>query len=178
MVVPWFKKKKSASNGKDLGLIPGWRRPPGEGNGNPFLYSCLGDTIDRGACGLQSLGSQKVEYSWAQHIHFALRLDSYPSIETERQRCSLLGDHTSKGWLTGAWEKYFLAAKLARGWKKIYISKQQRKKPFPWCLYTKLTRHSQCETQLPFKAPVYCSCSHSSYCYCCCSSWQTAWGRR
>ena len=112
----------------DSGWIPRWGRSSGEGNGNPFLYSCLGDTIDRGACGLQSLGSQKVEYSWAQHIHFALRLDSYPSIETERQRCSLLGDHTSKGWLTGAWEKYFLAAKLARGWKKIYISKQQRKK--------------------------------------------------
>ena len=23
------------------GSIPGWRRPPGEGNGNPLQYSCL-----------------------------------------------------------------------------------------------------------------------------------------
>ena len=47
----------------DMGSIPGWGRPPGEGNGNPLQYSCLGDPIDRGACGLQSMGSQKVEYS-------------------------------------------------------------------------------------------------------------------
>ena len=122
-----FKKKKSASNGKDLGLIPGWGWLPGEGNSNSLQYSCLGDPIDRGACGLQSMGSQKVEYSWTQHIHFALRLGSYASIETGRQGCSPLGDYTSKGWLTGAWEKYLWAVKLARGWKKIYIWKQPRK---------------------------------------------------
>ena len=30
-------------------LIPGWGRPPGEGNGNPFQYSCLENPMDRGA---------------------------------------------------------------------------------------------------------------------------------
>ena len=34
---------------------------PGEGNGNPLQYSCLGSPMDRGAGGLQSLGSQKVD---------------------------------------------------------------------------------------------------------------------
>ena len=34
---------------------------PGEGNGNPLQYSCLGSPMDRGASGLQSLGSQKVD---------------------------------------------------------------------------------------------------------------------
>ena len=33
--------KESACHGGDLGLIPGSGRPPGEGNGNPFQYSCL-----------------------------------------------------------------------------------------------------------------------------------------
>ena len=28
--------KESACNARDLGLIPGWGRSPGEGNGNPF----------------------------------------------------------------------------------------------------------------------------------------------
>ena len=32
----------------DLGLIPGSGRSPGEGNGNPPQYSCLGNPIDRG----------------------------------------------------------------------------------------------------------------------------------
>ena len=33
----------------DAGLIPGSGRPPGEGNGNPIQYSCLGNPMDRGA---------------------------------------------------------------------------------------------------------------------------------
>ena len=31
------------------GSIPGWGRSPGEGNGSPFQYSCLENSIDRGA---------------------------------------------------------------------------------------------------------------------------------
>ena len=41
--------KESACNMGNLGLIPGWRRSPGEGNGNPFQYSCLENSMDRGA---------------------------------------------------------------------------------------------------------------------------------
>ena len=33
----------------DAGLIPGLGRFPGEGNGNPLQYSCLGNPMDRGA---------------------------------------------------------------------------------------------------------------------------------
>ena len=33
---------------EDLGSIPGSGRPPGEGNGNPLQYSCLGNPTDRG----------------------------------------------------------------------------------------------------------------------------------
>ena len=32
----------------DASLIPGSGRSPGEGNGNPFQYSCLGNPMDRG----------------------------------------------------------------------------------------------------------------------------------
>ena len=41
--------KASAYNAGDLGLIPGSGRSPGEGNGNPLQYSCLVNTMDRGA---------------------------------------------------------------------------------------------------------------------------------
>ena len=41
--------KASACNVGDLGSIPGLRRSPGEGNGNPPQYSCLQNPMDRGA---------------------------------------------------------------------------------------------------------------------------------
>jgi len=40
---------ESASNAGDLGLIAGSGRSPGEGNGNPLQYSCLENSMDRGA---------------------------------------------------------------------------------------------------------------------------------
>ena len=43
--------KESAYNAGDtgdVGLIPGFRRSPGEGNGNPLQYSCLKNPMDRG----------------------------------------------------------------------------------------------------------------------------------
>ena len=40
--------KESACNVGDLGSIPGLGRSPGEGNGNPLQYSCLGNPMDRG----------------------------------------------------------------------------------------------------------------------------------
>ena len=41
--------KESTCNAGDLSLIPGLGRSPGEGNGNTFRYSCLENSIDRGA---------------------------------------------------------------------------------------------------------------------------------
>ena len=35
-------------NAGDVGSIPGWGRSPGEGNGKPIQYSCLGNPMDRG----------------------------------------------------------------------------------------------------------------------------------
>ena len=41
--------KESACNAGDPGSIPGPRRSPGEGNGNPIQYSCWENPMDRGA---------------------------------------------------------------------------------------------------------------------------------
>ena len=38
--------KESACQTGDTGLIPGLGRSPGEGNGNPLQYSCLGNPTD------------------------------------------------------------------------------------------------------------------------------------
>ena len=41
--------KESACNARDLDLIPGLGRSPGEGPGNPLQDSCLENSMDRGA---------------------------------------------------------------------------------------------------------------------------------
>ena len=41
--------KSRPANSGDAGLIPGLGRSPGEENGNPLQYSCLGNPMDRGA---------------------------------------------------------------------------------------------------------------------------------
>ena len=48
--------KASAYNVGDLGSIPGLGRSPGEGNGNPFQYSCLENPMDGGAWQAAALG--------------------------------------------------------------------------------------------------------------------------
>ena len=41
--------KETAYNARDLGWIPGSGRSPGEENDNPLQYSCLENSMDRGA---------------------------------------------------------------------------------------------------------------------------------
>ena len=55
--------KESACNAGDLGYLPRSGRSPGEGNGYPFQYSCLENSMDRDSWwesgspgGLQSMG--------------------------------------------------------------------------------------------------------------------------
>ena len=46
----WFSSKESACSAGDPGSIPGSGRSPGVGNSNPLQYSCLENSMDRGAC--------------------------------------------------------------------------------------------------------------------------------
>ena len=38
--------KNPPANAGDMGSIPGLDKSPGEGNGNPFQDSCLGNPMD------------------------------------------------------------------------------------------------------------------------------------
>ena len=69
--LPWASQvalvvKNSAANAghiRDQGSIPGSGRSPGEGNGNPLQYSCLKNSMDRGAWwDIQSMGLQRVRH--------------------------------------------------------------------------------------------------------------------
>ena len=58
---------ESSCQAADVGLIPGWGRSLGEGNGNPLQYSCLGKPMDREEepGKLQSMMLQRVGYNLA-----------------------------------------------------------------------------------------------------------------
>ena len=53
--------KDLPANEEDAGLILGSGRSPGEGNGNPLQYSCLENSMDRGAWHVTVHGAAK---SW------------------------------------------------------------------------------------------------------------------
>ena len=46
----------------DLDSVPELGRSPGEGNGNPFQYSCLGNPLDRGAQRAPSHGVARLRH--------------------------------------------------------------------------------------------------------------------
>ena len=70
--------KASACNAGDPGLIPGLGRSPGEGNGNPLQYSCLENSMDRGAWWATVHGVSKSR-TWLSYFTFTFKLFKYPS---------------------------------------------------------------------------------------------------
>ena len=59
--------KNPPANAGIMGSTPGLGRSPGEKNGNPLQYFCLGNPMDRGTwrATFQSMGLQRVGYDWA-----------------------------------------------------------------------------------------------------------------
>ena len=54
-----------------MGSIPGSGRSPGEGNGHPFQYPCLGNPKDRGAWWATVHGVAK-SWTWLSTPHHCL----------------------------------------------------------------------------------------------------------
>ena len=64
----------NAGDTRDMGLIPGSGRPPGEGTGTPLQYSCLENPMDREAWwatvhGATRVGHDLVNKPTNQHIY-------------------------------------------------------------------------------------------------------------
>ena len=57
--------RESTCNAGDPGSIPGLGRSPGERNGNPLQYSCLGNPMDRGALQAIVSGVARVRHDLA-----------------------------------------------------------------------------------------------------------------
>ena len=61
--------KESACNAGNEGLIAGLGRSPGGGYGNPLQYSCLENSMDRGAWRATVHGVAKSQTELSTHAH-------------------------------------------------------------------------------------------------------------
>ena len=48
---------------QEMGSVPGWRRSPGVGHGNPFQYACPENPMGREAWQAMVTGSQRVGHN-------------------------------------------------------------------------------------------------------------------
>ena len=69
--------KNLPANTRDTGSIPGLRRTPGEGNGNPLQYSCLGNFMVKGAwrATYSTWGCKRVRHDLATKQQVTIRLN-------------------------------------------------------------------------------------------------------
>ena len=94
---------------KDVGLIPGSGRSPGEGNGNPLQNSCLGNPVDKGVWQVIVHGVTK-ELDTTERLPFHFSLSCIGEGNGNPLQCSCL--ENPRDW--GAW------------WAAIYRVAQSR----------------------------------------------------
>ena len=103
----------------DLGSIPGWRRSPGGGHGNPFQSSCLENPMDKGA--------------WWATVHGVTKSQTWWSSFHIDPVC--LGDAHTPIWKEGSWRfavrwpitwKSFPAFDTVLRWEKMSLLKVAR----------------------------------------------------
>ena len=71
----WKNPPAKAGDARNSGTIPGSGRFPGVGNSNPLQYSYLGNSMDRRAWQVQSMGLQRVRHNWVtEHTHTCICL--------------------------------------------------------------------------------------------------------
>ena len=92
----------SACNAGDLGSIPGLRRSPGEGNGNPLQYSCLENPMDGRAwwATVHRVAKSRTRLSDFTSLHFNLIVGFPGGASGEESICNA-GDIKDVGSIPG-----------------------------------------------------------------------------
>ena len=103
---------------RDVGLICGLGRHPGEGNGNPLQYSCLENSMDRGAWWATVHGvtkSQTQLSDWAQPHMLNYFKKGKNTTETHRKMiliCAMCEENAVTNWICQKLFAKFCACKV------------------------------------------------------------------
>ena len=85
--------KNLPANARDASLIPGSGRSPGEGNGNPLQYSCLENSMDRGAWRATVHRIQEVKHDCeTEHTHTQTHTQTHTHTHTHTHTRAILAD--------------------------------------------------------------------------------------
>jgi len=78
MGLPWWLRwKESVCNARDPDSIPASGRSPGEGNGNPFQYSCQENSMDKRSLAGHSPSGCKESYMTEGLTHTQINTHMY-----------------------------------------------------------------------------------------------------
>ena len=102
----WLPMQETCLSAGDLGSSPRLGRSPGEGHGNPLQYSCLENSMARGAWWVIVHGVARVRHNWTTKLSYTIFRHFHPSLFL-----SLLLD--SRHWRT--WIQSSLPISVKRG---------------------------------------------------------------
>ena len=107
---------------RDSGLIPGWERSPGGGNGSPLQYSCLENPMDREA--------------WQATVHGVTKSQTWLSAWIYTLWCRKENWRISRVWKCSNEKKIILLSTLYILWKHALWKMQKiRKTKSIWWLW-------------------------------------------
>ena len=116
----WLSGEESTCQWGVMGSMLGLGRSTGEGNGNPFQYSCLGNPMDRGTWWATVHGGLKtVEYNLAAKQQQEYAVGYFWSFSKTAHSLGYGNEIWTQISLTGDYA-YYIASSLEREWKLFF----------------------------------------------------------
>ena len=99
----------NAGDIREVSLIPGWGRPPGEGHGSPLQHSCLENPMDRGAwwAMVPRVSKSLTQLTWLS-THEMRESSESSRVETRRSRAFCREDQWHSAWTVESTVKWRL----------------------------------------------------------------------